>query len=335
MAIPLRAKVFWTVLEKLDIQPVFQQSSERVRAASNRRAALTRVPGASVVTGGTRSGVEVEERTIKLDDGAEIDLRVYRPSGGTPAGTLATGGGGTDAEALPIVMNFHGGGFVAGDPVQSEWWASSVALKAHAVVVSPHYRLAPEHPYPVPVEDCYAATVWAAGHADELGADGTRLAVMGDSAGGNIAAVVSLMARDRKGPAIAAQVLVYPCVEFETKYPSEAENAHAFVLTKKDMDNVPSLYFAKGELGRQTEPYASPLRAESHADLPPALIQTAQQDPLRDQGPVYADALAAAGVPVRITNYVDAFHGFISMPGLVPAAHQALDEAVECLKQTL
>jgi len=168
-------------------------------------------------------------------------------------------------------------------------------------------------------------------HADELGVDPSRLAVMGDSAGGNLAAVIAMMARDRGGPDIAAQVLVYPSVDLVDELPSERENANAPILTSKDLANVPGLYFA-GSSAERADPYASPLRGK-HEALPPALIQTAQFDPLRDHGAVYAQALRAAGVEVRLTNYVDAVHGFVSLPGLVPAARQALGEAVAFLRE--
>jgi acetyl esterase len=173
--------------------------------------------------------------------------------------------------------------------------------------------------------------VWVAEHADELLIDPARIAVMGDSAGGNLAAVVSLMARDRGAPAIAAQVLVYPSVDLIDTLPSERENANAPILTSKDLANVPGLYF-HGSTAQKADPYASPLRGK-HEGLPPALIQTAQFDPLRDHGAAYAEALAAAGVPVRLTNYVDAVHGYISLPGLVPVARQAVAEAAAFLRE--
>jgi acetyl esterase len=241
---------------------------------------------------------------------------VYRPAGSLD-------------EALPLIVNFHGGGFISGDPRQSEWWCSSIAHEVHAVVVSVDYRLAPEHPFPVAPEDCYAATAWAAAHSADLGADGSRLAVMGDSAGGNLAAVVCLMARDRGGPAIAFQLLIYPSVDMVNEYPSEDENEFAPILTKADL-HAHDLYCPD----HKSDPYASPLLGK-HEGLPPALIQTANHDPLRDQGPAYATALQAAGVSARVRNYIDAVHGYISVPGVVPASRQALADAVEALRDAL
>jgi acetyl esterase len=320
MPIPLRTAAFWTVYKLLDRAPVMQQSPEKVRAASDLRKKLMSLPPAALLTGRVHRGAEVTEAAAKAADGAVLPLTVYRPLG---AGTTR----------LPVVLNFHGGGWVSGDVQQSAWWASSVAAQAGVAVVSVEYRLAPEHPFPGPPEDCYDATAWVAEHADELGVDAGRLAVMGDSAGGNLAAVVALMARDRGGPPIAAQVLVYPSVDLVDALPSETENANAPILTSKDVANTPGLYFL-GSTGEKGDPYASPLRA-AHDGLPPALIQTAQFDPLRDHGAAYADALRAAGVEVRLTNYLDAVHGYLSLPGLVPVARQALGETVAFLRDRL
>ena len=321
MPLPLKTRVFWVLYRTFDVAPAMQQPADKVRTASNRRAKSLAMPGSKAIVGRTDPRVSVRDDTATLPDGTVLPIRVYRPS------TASAG------ERLPVVVNFHGGGWVSGNIQQSEWWASSVAGEAGVVVVSVGYRLAPENPFPGPPEDCYAATAWVAEHADDLGVDATRLGVMGDSAGGNLAAVISLMARDRSGPAIALQVLIYPSVDFVGEYPSEQENAHAPVLSKKDLDNVPDLYFHNTELDR-ADPYASPLRAK-HEGLPPALVQTAQYDPLRDQGVAYTAALREAGVEVRYTNYVNAVHGYISLPGVVPAAKQALGEAAAEIRSRL
>jgi len=318
--IPLRTTAFWSVYRLLDRAPVMQQPVEKVRAASELRKRLFRLPPAALIAGRTHRGVEVEETVARAADGTSLPLRVHRPLG-------------SRGSARPAVLNFHGGGWVSGDVRQSEWWASSVAAQAGVVVVSVEYRLAPEHPFPGPPEDCYDATLWVAEHADDLGVDPSRLAVMGDSAGGNLAAVVAMMARDRGAPPLAAQVLVYPSVDLADELPSERENANAPILTSKDVANTPQLYFA-GSARDRRDPYASPLRGK-HEDLPPALIQTAQYDPLRDHGAAYAAALRTAGVEVRLTNYVDAVHGYLSLPGLVPSARQALGEAVAFLREHL
>jgi acetyl esterase len=313
MAVPFRTVLFWSIYKLVDRAPVMQQTPDKVRAASDLRKRMLSLPGASLLTGRAHEGAEISEAAAVASDGTSIPLRVYRPRN-------------AGREPLPVILNFHGGGWVSGDVRQSEWWASSIAARADVVVVSVEYRLAPEHPFPIPVEDCYDATVWVADNAAVLGVDPDRLAVMGDSAGANMAAVVSLMARDRGGPSIAAQLLIYPSVDIGSDLPSEHENANAPILTSKDIATTPGLYFHRSER-EMSDPYASPLRGKHH-DLPPALIQTAQFDPLRDHGSVYAAALRAAGVEVRLTNYVDAVHGYVSLPGLVPAAKQALAEAV-------
>ena len=317
----MKTRVFWALFRILDRAPTMQQPVEKVRTASDRLAKSLSMPGAALLVGRTDPRVTVRDDTATLADGAVLPIRIYRP-------TAASAG-----EQLPVVVNFHGGGWVSGNIQQSQWWASSVAGEAGVVVVSVGYRLAPERPYPGPPEDCYAATAWVAEHAAALGVDASRLGVMGDSAGGNLAAVVSMMARDRSGPAIALQVLIYPSVDFVGDYPSEEENAHAPVLGKKDLDNVPNLYFHGTDLDR-ADPYASPIRGK-HQDLPPAVIQTAQYDPLRDHGLAYSAALREAGVPVRLTNYVGAVHGYISLPGVVPAAKQALGEVAAEIRTRL
>ncbi len=320
MPIPLRTTVFWNLYKLFDRAPVMQQSADKVRAAADARAKMLRMPGASLIAGRADPNTVITELEAVASDGATLPLRVYRPKG-------------AGAAALPVVVNFHGGGWVSGDARQSEWWASRIAAQAGVVVVSVDYRLAPEHPFPGPPEDCYDATVWIVDHATELGVDASRLAVMGDSAGGNLAAVVCLMARDRGGPAVAYQVLIYPSVDLAADLPSEQENGRAPILTSKDIATTPGLYF-HGSMGEMSDPYASPLRGKLDG-LPPALIQTAQFDPLRDHGARYAEALRAAGVPVRLTNYVDAVHGYISLPNVTVGARQALAEAVAGLRDHL
>jgi acetyl esterase len=311
---------FWAVYKVLDRRPVFQQPPDKVRRAANVRSLLMRNPAAQVVVGRTASGVVVEKGRAFAADGTRLALRIHRPKG-------------TTGEPLPVVVNFHGGGWVSGDLRHAEWWCSSIAARARVVVISVAYRLAPEHPFPGPPEDCYDATVWIAEHAAELEVDASRLAVMGDSAGGNLAAVVAMMARDRGAPHVALQVLIYPSVDLTHTFPSVDENANAPILGRKDVQTNARNYF-HNSTGDRTDPYASPLRGK-HEGLPPALIQTAQFDPLRDEGTAYAEALRAAGVDVQLTNYPDAVHGYISLPGLVPQARTALADAVEFVRRGL
>lgn len=318
MAIPLRTKAFWAVYRHIERKPVMQQPADTVRAASNLRIRLLALPGMSLLVGGTHRGVTATDSSATLADGTVLPLRIYRPT---------AGGRGP----LPVVVNFHGGGWVSGNVRQSEWWASSVAGEAGVVVVSVGYRLAPEHPYPGPPEDCYAATAWVAQHAADLSLDAARLAVMGDSAGGNLAAVVSQMSRDRGGPDIALQVLIYPSTDLTRTYPSERENASAPILQAADHQNVPTLYLDGAD---RADPYVSPLQGKLEG-LPVALVQTCQHDILRDQGAAYADALRAAGVEVTHTNYPDAVHGYISLRRIVPTSGPALDEAVAVIRRHL
>ena len=234
---------------------------------------------------------------------------------------------------LPVVVNFHGGGWVQGNPEQSAWMSSRIAVRNRVVVVTPSYRLAPEHPFPAGVDDARDAVSWVVEHADELGIAPERLAVMGDSAGGNLAAVVSLLARDAGGPAIRAQVLIYPGVEMYDRWPSEDLHADAPVLTSANMRAFVRLYL--GDQHGTEDVRASPVRAASHADLPKAFILTAELDPLRDNGTHYRDALVEAGVPVRYVEYDGAIHGFMSLPGVVPVSGRALDDIVDFLREVL
>lgn len=234
---------------------------------------------------------------------------------------------------LPLVLNFHGGGWVQGNPEQSAWLSSRIAVRNKAVVLTPSYRLAPEDVFPAGVEDCWKSLTWAVEHADELGISSGRIAVMGDSAGGNLAAVMALMARDAGGPTLRAEVLIYPGVEMYDRWPSEDRHAEAPVLTSKNMRAFARLY-----LGDQhgTEDWrASPIRAASHEGLPKTFIVTAELDPLLDNGAHYRDALVAGGVPVRYAEYDGAVHGFMSLPGVVPAAERALDDIVAFLAEAL
>jgi acetyl esterase len=316
MAIPLRMQLLWKVLSGFGAGSADDVPAAEVPAARERRRRLLAMPGSSTIVGKAHPDVLASTKSVDGADGVTISARIYRPAS---AGD----------ELLPAVVHFHGGGFVLGDPQQTEWWCSSLAHDANVVVLSVDYRQAPEHPYPTSVEDAYAATRWVVRRAADIGAHDERLAVMGDSLGGSLAAAVCLMARDRGGPSIMFQLLLYPAVDMVNHYPSEDENEFAPILGKADL-----VADAVGSRGVQHEPYASPLLGDHHG-LPPAMIMTAQHDPLRDQGAAYAEALRAAGVEVRLTNYVDAVHGFVSVPGAVPASRQALADAAAALRAAL
>ncbi|HMD04307.1 MAG TPA: alpha/beta hydrolase, partial [Candidatus Binatus sp.] len=207
----------------------------------------------------------------------------------------------------------------------------ALANQAGCVVVSVDYRLAPEHVFPAGAEDCYAATKWVSENAASINADATRLAVGGDSAGGNLAAVVSMMARDRGGPAINFQLLLYPVTDCALDTPSQKEfAADGFVLSRADME-----WFWKNyadTVAEKNNPYACPLRAKDLKSLPPALVLTASHDPLRDEGERFAGRLIAAGVPVVCTRYEGVTHGFVSFADALDKGKEGQRQAADALK---
>lgn len=240
---------------------------------------------------------KVEDRPIPGPAG-QITVRVYTPQGSKP---------------FPVLVFFHGGGFAIGSIEGYDELCRALTNAAGCIMVSVDYRLAPEHKFPAAVDDCYAATKWVAENANAIGGDPTRIAVGGDSAGGNLAAVVALMARDRGTPPLVYQLLVYPCTNFAAfDTPSHRENAEGYFLTKDDMVWFMDLYL-RSEADAHN-PYASPLRAQDLRGLPPALVITAEFDPLRDEGEAYAARLREAGVPVICTRYNGMIHGFVIMP---------------------
>lgn len=253
--------------------------------------------------------------------GGALPVRIYRPAD-------------VSTTAAPVVVFFHGGGFVAGDLDTHDGTARMHAVDAGAVVVSVDYRLAPEHPFPAAVEDALAATEWVAAHAAELGVDPNRLAVAGDSAGGNLAAVVAQLARDGGGPAIAFQLLWYPATTYDTTLPSFTENADAPII---DRDAITALSVAyAGHLDLSDPPaMLAPARAENLTGLPPAYIAVAGHDPLRDDGIRYGELLAAAGVPVQVHNAETMVHGYLGYAGVIPAATEATDRGLAALKAAL
>ena len=256
----------------------------------------------------------VENRTIPGPAG-EIPVRIYRPE--------ADG-------TLPVLVFFHGGGWVIGGLDTHDGTCRLLCRDARCVVVSVDYRLAPEHRYPAAAEDCFAATKWVAENAAAIGADPARLAVGGDSAGGNLGAVVALMARDQGGPALAFQLLIYPVTDADFSRTSYVDNAEGYFLTTSAMKWFWG-HYVPDEAGRG-EAYCAPLRAGDLAGLPPALVLTAEFDPLRDEGEAYAARLQEAGVSTTLTRYDGMIHGFYSMTGLAPAALEAVEESVAALK---
>ena len=251
----------------------------------------------------------VEDRSIPGPAG-EIPLRIYWPEGDGPH---------------PLLVFFHGGGWVIGDLDSHDGSCHSLTNAARCCVVSVGYRLAPEHRYPAPAEDCFAATRWVVEHADELGADASRVAVGGDSAGGNLAAVVALMARDRGGPTLHSQILAYPVTDYGFDTASYGANGDgSYGLSDSAMRWYWDLYLSAPEDGAQ--PYASPLRAEDLSGLPRALVITAEYDPLRDEGEPYAQRLTAAGTTTTYTCYEGVVHGFLGQADAVTEGRQAIEQ---------
>lgn len=242
----------------------------------------------------------------------EIPARVYRPEGADPDG--------------PLILSFHGGGWVLGDLDQHDPGSRALAQGTGATVVSVDYCLAPEHPYPAPLDEAYAAVCWAAEQS-------SAVAVTGDSAGGNLAAAVCLVARDRNGPAIAFQLLDYPALDVRMDTPSYAELADGYMLTASSMRWFWGHYLG-GNL-EAADAYASPSLAEDLSGLPPALVITAAYDPLRDEGERYAQRLREAGVDALSSRYDGMIHGFLGMPKLLPPALEAMEEGCTALRLAL
>ncbi len=263
--------------------------------------------------------LRVQDRAIDGPAGP-INIRIYWPP--------------TDHAEPPVVLFFHGGGFVVGDLDTHDGTCRQHAVGASAVVVSVEYRLAPEHPYPAAIDDAWAATQWVAEHGSEIGADASRLAVAGDSAGGNISAVIAQRSRDNGGPPILFQLLWYPATLWDASLPSFRENANAPVLDRAAVAAFTRWYAGEIDLS-DPPPGMAPGRAESLADLPAAYIGVAGLDPLRDDGIRYGELLAAAGVPVQVHNAETMVHGFVGYAGVVPAATAAMDRGLAALRAAL
>jgi len=286
--------------------PPSEVSPEVARRNMTTRMALTPVTPESVAS--------VRDLTA-----GSIPVRVYRPAAGKAQ--------------LPMLLYFHGGGWVVGDLDTHDGICRQLANRAECVVVSVDYRLAPEARFPGAAEDCYAATLWAVENAGLIEGDAGRLAVGGDSAGGNLAAAVALMARDRGRPVIAYQLLIYPVTEPDFTTTSYRDNAEGYGLSKADMEYFWRQYLASD--ADRTNPYAAPGRAKDLAHLPASLIITAGYDVLRDEAETFAARLRAAGNTVELAQHPGLIHGFFGMTGAVDEARRALDAAAASLKKAL
>lgn len=251
--------------------------------------------------------------------GGPIGLRVYTPVGDGP---------------FPLMVFFHGSGFVVCSLDTHDAMCRNLCAGTGCVVVSVDYRLAPEHKFPAAPDDCLAATRWAAENASSLNADAARIFVAGDSAGGNLAAVTALRIRDEGGPALLGQLLIYPVTDYyDSNMPSMTENAEGFGLGRDGMIWFWNHYLADPADGNH--PHASPFRAADLSRLPPALVVTAQYDPLRDEGEAYAARLRQAGVPTEMKRWDGVNHGFFFWPGVVDKSGAAMDEACAWVKSLL
>jgi acetyl esterase len=260
---------------------------------------------------------QVENRRIPGPAGG-IPVRIYKPE--------ARG-------ALGALVYYHGGGFVLCNLDSHDGICRSLANGAGCVVVSVDYRLAPEHRFPAGADDCYAALEWVAKNAAQLGVDPARLAIGGDSAGGNLTAVVAQMARDRRGPPLRFQLLIYPVTDCRFDTASYRDNAEGYFLTTKMMQWFWKQYLA--DPADAAKPYASPLRAIDFSNLPPGLCITAEMDPLRDEGEAYAARLRAARIEMPTRRYDGVFHGFFGMGALLEQGKRAVAEAASALRKAL
>jgi acetyl esterase len=256
----------------------------------------------------------VEDRAIP-GDGREVSVRVYRPEG----------------TSLPVIVFLHGGVFVVGDLEMHDPVLRRLANAIPAVIVSVDYRLAPAHPFPAAVDDSFAALSWVATHAAELGGDPQRLVVMGDSAGGALAAVLAIKARDDGGPSLELQVLVYPMVDPTLTTGSAREFAEGFLTTTGFLALGWHVYLA----GAEGEPYTAPSATADLRDLPPAVVITAEYDPLRDEGDEYVERLRAGGNDVVVRHYPGQIHGFAFMPAVIPQANDAIQDLAHLIRESL
>ncbi len=306
----------------MPLDPQVKILLDQIASAPGPKLHTLTAPDARRVTGSMfKVPPERTEKVFKVEDrkipgpGGSIPIRVYTPEGSGP---------------FPVLVFFHGGGWVICDLDSHDGPCRALTNKVGCVTVSVDYRLAPEHKFPAGVEDCFAATKWVSEHAKELNVDANRLAVGGDSAGGNLSAVIAQLARDAGGPKIAFQLLIYPATESELDTYSHKTFTDYF-LTKDDIT-----WFWKQYLrtpADRKDPRIAPALAKSLKGLPPALIVTAEFDPLRDEGEAYGEKLRAAGVLVSVTRYEGMIHGFVSMYEVLDKGKQAIDESAGALRK--
>ena len=308
MPLDAQSQAVLDLMAAAGLPPIEQTTPEQARdVRASMRASF------SALAGNVPEPAHVEDR---IADG--VPVRVYWPQSVKP---------------LPILVYYHGGGWVLGDIETYDANCRALAMASGCIVASVEYRLAPENPYPAPLDDCYAATKYIAENAHEFGADPGRLAVGGDSAGGNLAAAVTLLARERGGPDIHFQLLIYPATDYSADTGSVLEFADGHFLTRAGMRWFWKQYAVDAENGLKH--FVSPINARDLSGLPPAFVITAECDVLRDQGEAYAQRLEDAGVPVRLKRYDGAIHGFFNMAGLLDTGKEAMSDAGAALWNTL
>jgi acetyl esterase len=312
-----RPEIDPTLKALVDAFPMTFKAADGVEAARARLSQLQAPPE-------MLPDLRIENRTVGHGDLTDIPVRIYWPP--VP-----------EHSNLPIVVFFHGGGFALGDLDTHDPVARAHAVGAEAIVVSVDYRLAPEHPFPAGLNDSWAALQWVSEHAAELGGDPNRIAVAGDSAGGNFAAVMAQWARDNGGPRLAFQLLWYPSITADLSLPSFTENADAPILDRDVIDAFLGWYVPGVDISdaKSLPPAMCPGNAEDLSGLAPAFIGSAEHDPLRDDAAVYAKKLSAAGVPVELSNEPTLVHGYVSFALLIPAAAEATNRGLAALKTAL
>lgn len=329
--LPLRTRLFTTLLDRGVRGSIIDMDLAEIQRSRAFTAPLRRP--FTWITGAVPRDVRIGDAWFTTRDGVGRQVRTYLPSGRT--GGQPSGAARGAPAAYPVVVFFHGGGWVLGNTRMYDPLCATIAARAEALVVSVDYRMAPEHRAPTAVHDAVDATRWLADEgAARLGGDPTRIAVCGDSAGGNLAALVCHAALDDGGPAIAHQALIYPGVDLSMSM-LVREHANAPVLTQAKIEAFLRHYLGPDPQLSPRDPSISPYWRESLRGLPPALVQTADLDPLRDEGLAYAARLTAADVPTRVTNYLGAVHGFASFPGMTLIGRQATLELVTELHRHL
>ena len=309
MPLDPQIKMMLDQIEALGRPPIWEMSATDARRSMTSMMAMMG-PGEEMSS--------VEDRTIDTDT-TTLRIRVYRPNG-------------LPEEAAPVLVFYHGGGFVLGDLDTHDRDCRALANRGGCVVVSVDYRLAPEHPFPAAVDDAWGALSWVVGHAEELGVDPDRVAVGGDSAGGNLTAGTALWARDQ-GIALRLQLLIYPAVDAaDVEYPSRVDNAVGYMLDAKATEWFTTKYIGDAD---HRDWRLAPMLAERHDSVAPAFVITAEYDPLRDEGEAYAAKLSAAGVPATAVRYDGMIHGFFGLAAFIPAAKPAIDDAGAALRAAL